>query len=251
MEIPQQAHNFFKMENNNSNINNHNNQIPMQFPNNQQSNIVNNYFSMQQTQHNPQYNQQNSNNLPYSYLNNLGNLNIVNINNNFIPPSLLFTSANTNNVMQNPPVKENKKQVHNPTTNQKPTKQNKKDKEDDYIIEMFGRIGWICDQCNNFNYDTRTKCNRCGVPKSPKKITKLKKKLENKQKELLKQKQQQQTFTQGNQIQNQNINNMQMANQQYQMYQNEDQFKPTNNNYNNNTNSNTNLNKKCYCEFSQ
>ena len=34
--------------------------------------------------------------------------------------------------------------------------QNKKEvKEDDYVIEMFGRVGWICDQCNNFNYDTR------------------------------------------------------------------------------------------------
>ena len=59
-------------------------------------------------------------------------------------------------------------------------------KEEDYEIEMFGRIGWICDQCNNFNYNTRNKCNRCGVPKSPKKTTKLKKKLENKRKNELK-----------------------------------------------------------------
>ena len=60
----------------------------------------------------------------------------------------------------------------------------KKDiKDDDYVIEMFGRVGWICDQCNNFNYDTRNKCNRCGIPKSPKKISKLKRKLENKKKE--------------------------------------------------------------------
>ena len=56
-----------------------------------------------------------------------------------------------------------------------PNVQKKEIKEDDYVIEMFGRVGWICDQCNNFNYDTRNKCNRCGIPKSPKKISKLKK----------------------------------------------------------------------------
>ena len=64
--------------------------------------------------------------------------------------------------------------------------QKKETKEDDYVIEMFGRVGWICDQCNNFNYDTRNKCNRCGIPKSPKKISKLKRKLENKKKEQMK-----------------------------------------------------------------
>ena len=35
---------------------------------------------------------------------------------------------------------------------------------------MFGRHGWICKLCNNFNYDTRKKCNRCHVVKKPKKI---------------------------------------------------------------------------------
>ena len=54
---------------------------------------------------------------------------------------------------------------------------NIKNEEDEYIIEMFGKKGWICLLCNNFNYDTRIKCNRCGELKKPKKITKLKTKI--------------------------------------------------------------------------
>ena len=54
----------------------------------------------------------------------------------------------------------------------------------EYLIEMFGRKGWICILCNNFNYETRVKCNRCGVMKKPKKIInkKLKDELNNKDK---------------------------------------------------------------------
>lgn len=51
-------------------------------------------------------------------------------------------------------------------------------KPEEYLLEMFGRIGWICNQCNNFNYETRNKCNRCGVTKSPKKLSEIKKKKE-------------------------------------------------------------------------
>ena len=36
---------------------------------------------------------------------------------------------------------------------------------------MFGRRGWICEECNNFNYDSRKKCNRCKIPKKPLKKT--------------------------------------------------------------------------------
>lgn len=28
--------------------------------------------------------------------------------------------------------------------------------------EMYGRKGWVCNKCNNFNYESRNKCNRCG-----------------------------------------------------------------------------------------
>ena len=40
--------------------------------------------------------------------------------------------------------------------------------------EMKGKKGWICHFCNNFNYENRTKCNRCKSNKSPK-INKSKK----------------------------------------------------------------------------
>jgi len=50
------------------------------------------------------------------------------------------------------------------------SKKRKKKIIDDYTIEMFGRRGWICELCNNFNYETRKKCNRCHINKKPKKI---------------------------------------------------------------------------------
>lgn len=50
-------------------------------------------------------------------------------------------------------------------------KKRKKKKNDDITIEMFGRRGWICEQCNNFNYESRHKCNRCGIVKQPVHLT--------------------------------------------------------------------------------
>ncbi len=47
-------------------------------------------------------------------------------------------------------------------------------KKEDYIIEKFGKKGWICKLCNNFNYETRNKCNRCGIWKCPKLIADIK-----------------------------------------------------------------------------
>ena len=44
----------------------------------------------------------------------------------------------------------------------------------DYLVEMFGRRGWICKLCNNFNYETRVKCNKCGILKRPKTLMELK-----------------------------------------------------------------------------
>ena len=58
---------------------------------------------------------------------------------------------------------------------------NKKNEDDEYLIEMFGKRGWICILCNNFNYETRIKCNRCGELKRPKKITNLKLKMKKEQ----------------------------------------------------------------------
>ena len=55
-------------------------------------------------------------------------------------------------------------------------KKEKKDEDDseEYLLEMFGRKGWICKLCNNFNYETRVKCNRCGILKKPKKLVEIK-----------------------------------------------------------------------------
>ena len=50
----------------------------------------------------------------------------------------------------------------------KKTKKKKKKKvADEYTFEMFGRRGWICEDCNNFNYESRKFCNRCKIPKKP------------------------------------------------------------------------------------
>ena len=42
--------------------------------------------------------------------------------------------------------------------------------KDNYLVEMFGKRGWVCIFCNNFNYETRIKCNRCGARKKPKRF---------------------------------------------------------------------------------
>ena len=47
---------------------------------------------------------------------------------------------------------------------------------EDYIYEKFGKRGWQCEKCKNFNFETRTKCNRCGVPMQPKLINRKYKK---------------------------------------------------------------------------
>ena len=51
--------------------------------------------------------------------------------------------------------------------------------ESQYLVEMFGKKGWICILCNNFNYNIRVKCNRCGHIKKPKRISDMKINLEN------------------------------------------------------------------------
>ena len=53
---------------------------------------------------------------------------------------------------------------------------------DDYLIKMFGRFGWICRHCNNFNFETRNRCNRCQEIKNPILKEEMTKKKENKKK---------------------------------------------------------------------
>ena len=80
---------------------------------------------------------------------------------------------NTNNSNLN---ENQNNEIKNPKSNNTPkSKKNKKKKkkkiDDEYTVEMFGRRGWICEECNNFNYDSRKKCNRCKIPKKPLKKT--------------------------------------------------------------------------------
>lgn len=81
-------------------------------------------------------------------------------------------------------VSEKKEEENNDSLNKEKEKIKKnvqKFDKKEYIVEMFGRKGWICSICNNFNYETRNKCNRCGIIKKPQKIIDLKKKFESKE----------------------------------------------------------------------
>ena len=52
-------------------------------------------------------------------------------------------------------------------------------KEEEYSTQKFGKKGWICSLCNNFNFETRIICNRCKALKNPKKIINTKSKINN------------------------------------------------------------------------
>ena len=51
--------------------------------------------------------------------------------------------------------------------------------EEEFSTQMFGKKGWICVLCNNFNFEARIKCNRCKALKNPKKIVKKNSKIKN------------------------------------------------------------------------
>lgn len=57
---------------------------------------------------------------------------------------------------------------------EKTTPQSNNGNEEEYIFEKFGKRGWQCEKCNNFNFESRTKCNRCGIQKMPKSLQKIK-----------------------------------------------------------------------------
>ena len=114
----------------------------------------------------------NDNNISYvvnNSLNKLGDNFPINYPKNEFEQNLIF---NNNKKVANNIQKENKKNVANTNLNaNQKTKKNKKKKkkkiEDEYTVEMFGRRGWICEGCNNFNYESRKNCNRCKIPKKP------------------------------------------------------------------------------------
>ena len=111
----------------------------------------------------------NINNRKYSFTEN--NSQYYFDNNNLNPLNFLHYSAGFEKNSSNNNNNNNNNNVNEPSTKPKKNKKKKKSKEEEeYLTEMFGRRGWICEQCNNFNYETRNKCNRCQVPKKPVKL---------------------------------------------------------------------------------
>ena len=111
---------------------------------------------------NNRYNQL-GDNFPVNYSQNELTQNI-NINNNNKIEEIINNIKNKNeNNIQN----SNIKNVNDAQKAKKTKKKKKKKIDDEYTIEMFGRRGWICEGCNNFNYESRKNCNRCKIQKKP------------------------------------------------------------------------------------
>ena len=54
-------------------------------------------------------------------------------------------------------------------------KQNEKEIEKyEYTFEKFGKRGWKYEKFSNFNFESRTICNRCEAPKQPKSLEQIK-----------------------------------------------------------------------------
>ena len=137
-------------------------------------NLIN--FTNQQNLFSPNF--QIINNNTFNSINNFNqgqNINNWMINNQIIQINQNISNNINNNMNINNNINNNKNNIK-----QKKKKSKKKSKPyDDYTLEMFGRRGWICEECNNFNYESRNKCNRCGIPKQPKKIIRNKINFEN------------------------------------------------------------------------
>ena len=95
---------------------------------------------------------------------------IININCPSFKPSNLKNKENKNIISES-----------NIISNKVENKNGKENElaEDEYSIIMFGKKGWVCSLCNNFNYEARIKCNRCKSLKNPKKIVNKKRKINN------------------------------------------------------------------------
>jgi len=139
------------------------------FFNNNDENIFpqeNNIFAQNQNLFNFQENQINFK-LPQNALNE--NSNKYFLNDNFINPiNLNYNQINYN--FQFPIFASQ----NNNRFNKNSLKYQPKRIIDNFTLEMFGKKGWICQFCNNFNYETRKKCNRCHNKKQAKKLKKIK-----------------------------------------------------------------------------
>lgn len=102
---------------------------------------------------------------PYGYSNisstplNLNLYQLANINRPLFVPSKYMGEEKSEN--------ESSSDRTSTSTSKKDENENE---EPDYLVQMFGRKGWVCKLCHNFNYETRTKCNRCKVLRLPENI---------------------------------------------------------------------------------
>jgi hypothetical protein len=123
-------------------------------------------------QFNNNYNNTNGNvfnNQPI-YIDNI-NKNII-YNNNFINNTYFIN--NQNNIQNmNTNIKNNYSQFNKRKGMKDNSKEQRKLDPKDYTIKMFGRDGWICKLCTNFNFESRNKCNRCLARKNPKTIEEI------------------------------------------------------------------------------
>ena len=132
--------------------------------NNSQTNLNTNFILNRSLKINSKY-------LNQSLINENVNLNVENsinsINNNKIcvnySKEKIKNQVNSNIKNKNPAKEKSNKQ----TKTKKPKKKRRKKLDDDYTIEVLGRLGWICENCQNFNYESRKTCNRCKIIKTP------------------------------------------------------------------------------------
>ena len=176
-QLQQMNNSFHNMNINNINeFNNNYNLISNGYNN---ISFPNKYYSINNEQNHPKNMQLNNQNISSSSLQNINN-----IFGNQFPNSQLFLN-NCNFLSSISQINLNFNHFHpqqsdfayyysqnkfNNNIGENESKKPKKKIIDDYTIEMFGRRGWICELCNNFNYETRKKCNRCHINKKPKKI---------------------------------------------------------------------------------
>ena len=157
--LVQKQNNYINLENNFSNEQNKNNYIQTNIIN-QNNKIINNYFVQKDfninnfnTMNNTEYN---LNNAEFNQNNNFNLYNLYNNNKNICYNNYINL---INPIAQ-------KKALNSIKNNDIITQPNLN--EEDYLIRMFGRFGWVCRICNNFNFESRNICNRCKAIKAPK-----------------------------------------------------------------------------------
>ena len=113
------------------------------------------------------------------------NINISNNNNNEFKPhgNNKFTTFYNNNINLSNLFNQNKNfESHDTmTNNNNPISLGKyidNLDQEKYLITMFGKPGWICRLCNNFNFKSRNICNRCNAIKAPRTKEEIKEKEE-------------------------------------------------------------------------